>query len=379
VPVQRSIPRTVLAATLTILSVVAVIALVWLLRKPISWIVVATFIAVALAAPVEFFARRLPRGLAITLVYLLLLLIPAGVGAIVVPPVVTAAGDLVDEAPTYARQLQHTVEGNKTLTKLDDDFQIVDQIQAQADKLPAKVGDAASWLGDLGLGIVNSAFAAITILILSMFLVANGRRWVDAALDLGPPERAARIKPVLDRMASAVGAYIAGALLQAIIAGVLTWIVLTVLGVPFAAPLAVLVGLFDLIPMVGATIGAVVVGIVTLFHDFPTATIIWVVWSVIYQQLENTVIQPRIQNRAVGVHAFVVMVAVLCGGTLLGIPGALLAVPVAASIQLGVQAWWGLRAYGIEPAVTMAQETGEDVPVVREADDGPGPGTPAPA
>jgi predicted PurR-regulated permease PerM len=384
VPVQRSIPRTVLVATLTILAVVAVIALVYLLRKPLSWIVVAAFIAVALSAPVEFFARRLPRGLAITAVYLLVLLIPAAIGALVVPPIVTAAGDLIDQAPTYARQLQDWVEGNERLRQLDDDFQIVDQIQAQADKLPAKVGDAATWLGDLGLGIVNSTFAAVTILILSVFLVANGRKWVEAALDLGSPERAAHVKPVLERMAGAVGAYIAGALLQAAVAGILTFVVLTILGVPFAAPLAVLVALFDLIPMVGATIGAVVVGIVTLFHDFPTATIIWVIWSVIYQQIENTVIQPRIQNKAVGVHAFVVMVAVLCGGTLLGVPGALLAVPVAASVQIGLQAWWAWRKHGIGPAESIARQQASDdgdptPPDAGSQDDGPGGASVAPA
>jgi predicted PurR-regulated permease PerM len=355
VPAERSIPRTVLVAALTVLAVVATVGLLYLLRKPISWVILAGFIAVAMAGPVGFLSRRMPRGAAITVSYLGLLVVPLAIAAVVVPPIVGAASDLIDEAPSYARQLQDTVEDNKTLRKLDDDFQIVDQIQSQADKLPAKVGDAASWLGDLGLGIVNSAFAAITILILSIFLVANGRRWVDQALDLGPPERAARFKPVLDRMGASVGAYIAGAILQAVIAGILSFIVLTILGVPFAAPLAVVVALFDLIPMVGATIAAVVVAVVTLFHAFPTATIVWVIWSVIYQQLENTVIQPRIQNRAVGVHAFVVMVAVLCGGTLLGVPGALLAVPVAASVQIAVQAWWSWRREERERALRTGE------------------------
>ena len=155
----------------------------------------------------------------------------------------------------------------------------------------------------------------------------------------------------LERMGQAVGAYVAGALLQAFVAGITTFIVLTILGIPFAAPLAVLTALFDLIPMVGATIGAVIVGVVTVFADFPLDTIIWVIWAIAYQQIENNLIQPRIQNRAVGVHPFGVIFAVLCGGTLLGVPGALLAVPVAASIQIAIKDWWQWRtekAAGIE-------------------------------
>jgi predicted PurR-regulated permease PerM len=110
-----------------------------------------------------------------------------------------------------------------------------------------------------------------------------------------------------------------------------------ILGVPFREPLAVLIGLFDLIPLVGATIAAVLVGIVTVFVDFPTATLVWAIWAVIYQQLENNLIQPRIQARAVDVHPFVVLVAVLFGSTLFGIVGALLAIPVGASLQLIVR------------------------------------------
>lgn len=340
---RNSIPRTVLQSTLTILAVLGSLALIYLLRGPISWIVLAGFLAMAVSGPVSILSRRMPRGLAITIVYLLVLTLPALISAVVLPPIVNAAADLIDQAPEYAASLEKTVNESETLQKLDDDFGIVEQIQKQADQLPARLGDAANWLGDLGLGIVNSAFAAITILILSVFLVANGRRWLDNLLDLGPADHADRLRSTLDRMGQAVGSYIAGALFQAVIAGLLTWIVLTALGMPFAAPLAVLVGLFDLIPMVGATIAAVFVGVITLFYDFPTTTIVWVVWSVLYQQVENTVIQPRIQKRAVGVHPFLVMFSVLCGGTLLGVAGALLAVPVAASIQIGLHAWWEWR------------------------------------
>jgi predicted PurR-regulated permease PerM len=119
----------------------------------------------------------------------------------------------------------------------------------------------------------------------------------------------------------------------------------------------------------------VIVGIVTVFNDFPTATVVWTIWAVVYQQVENTVIQPRIQKRAVGVHPLGVMVAVLFGGTLLGVAGALLAVPMAASLQIGVLAWWEYRQ---ELVAAAAGEDGgaEDESPLAETD-GPGP-APAP-
>jgi predicted PurR-regulated permease PerM len=144
-------------------------------------------------------------------------------------------------------------------------------------------------------------------------------------------------------MSRAVGAYVGGALAQATVAAVSAYIVLLILGVPFGAALAIIVFFADLIPLVGATLGAVVVGIVTAFTDFPTATIVWAIYSIVYQQIENTLIQPQIQKRAVNVHPFVVLVAVLFGSTLLGVLGALVAIPIAASVQIGIREWWTYR------------------------------------
>jgi predicted PurR-regulated permease PerM len=148
---------------------------------------------------------------------------------------------------------------------------------------------------------------------------------------------------VSERVADAVGSYVAGALFQAAIAGITAYILMWILGVPFRGPLAVLVALLDLIPLVGATIGALIVGVVTLFANFPTATIVWAVFSIVYQQVENSVIQPRIQQRAVDVQPFVILVAVLFGSTLLGVVGALVAVPAAAALQIVIREWLRYR------------------------------------
>ena len=124
---------------------------------------------------------------------------------------------------------------------------------------------------------------------------------------------------------------------------------LTILGVPFRGPLAVIAGLFSLIPLVGATIAAVLIGVFTVFVDFPTTTIIWAVWAIGYQQLENHLIQPQIQKRTVKVHPFITIVAVLFGATLLGVIGALVAIPVAASIQILMREYVDLRTMSIKP------------------------------
>jgi predicted PurR-regulated permease PerM len=141
---------------------------------------------------------------------------------------------------------------------------------------------------------------------------------------------------------------VAGALTIAVIAGIATYIVLLILGVPFRGPLAVVAGLFSLIPLVGATIAAVLIGVVTLFENFPTATIIWAIWAVVYQQIENHVIQPQIQKRTVNVHPFITIVAVLFGATLLGVMGALVAIPVAASIQILIREYVDVRTLSIK-------------------------------
>ncbi|MEA2284977.1 MAG: hypothetical protein QOJ21_1020, partial [Solirubrobacteraceae bacterium] len=232
---------------------------------------------------------------------------------------------------------------NKTLADLNEDYDITHKITEQAEKLPAKVGDAAQILADLGAGIVSSVFAGVTILILSIFMVGAAPRWRRSFTRLHPESRARALNRLFDRTGNAVGGYVRGALLQALIAGVSSWIVLEILGVPYPVALALIIALLDLVPLVGATLGAVVVGIVTLFNDFPTATIVWAIWSVVYQQIENTVIQPRIQSRAVQVEPFVVLVAVLFGSTLFGVPGALLAIPVAASLQIVLLEWWRQR------------------------------------
>ena len=339
--------RTIVRTVLIVVGVALVLYIIFLLRRPIGWLLIATFLAIALSGPVNFLHQRMRRGFAITIVYLALLAVPVLLGAMIVPPLVTEVNNLAENAPKYADDVTSFVNENSRLRELNADYDITSRLEEEAGKLPSKLGGAAATLRDVGLGIVNSIFALVTILILTAFMLGSGRRWIQDGLRYLPEERAERIARVIGRSSYAVGAYVAGAFTQATIAGLLSYVVLLILGVPFAAPLALVIFFLDLIPLIGATIGAFVVGVVTLFSDFPTATIVWVIFSIVYQQVENNLIQPQIQKRAVDINPFLVVVAVLFGSALLGVLGALVAVPVAASIQIALHEYAQLR--GIQP------------------------------
>jgi len=353
--------RAVLRTVLVVVAVVLTLVLIYILRRPLTWIFIAGFIAIALSGPIAFLERKMKRGLAIAIVYFTLILTPFALIGLLVPPIVTQANNLVNNLPEYAQEVTEFVNSNDQLRRLQEDYDITGKLEEQASKLPARLGDAAGVLSDIGVGVVNSLFAAITILIMSVFMINSARGWLDAFAERYPPDRARWMKRLFDRIGATVGNYVAGALVQATIAGLLAWIMLLILGVPYALPLAVVVFLLDLVPLVGATLGAIIVGVVTLFNDFPVDTIIWVIFSVIYQQVENTVIQPRIQARAVAVHPFVVLVSVLFGSTLFGVLGALLAIPVAAAIQITTREYVAFRntpAEDLPPPGVPAPETG---------------------
>ena len=353
--------RAIVRIVLTVIVCVLALYLIYLLRRPLTWIFIAGFLAIALSGPVNLLQSRMRRGAAVGIVYTALVLVPVAIMAALVPPIVTQGNNLAQSLPEYARDLSEFVQENERLRQLEADYDITGKLEEQAAKLPARLGDAAGVLSDIGVGVVNSLFASITIIVLSIFMINSARGWLDAFADRYPPDRARWLKRLYDRIRATVGNYVAGALLQATIAGVLAWIMLSILGVPYALPLSVVVFLLDLVPLVGATLGAIIVGVVTLFSDFPVDTIIWVVFSVIYQQVENTVIQPRIQARAVAVHPLVVLVSVLFGSTLFGVLGALLAIPVAAAIQITIRednTFKDTPAEELPPPGVPAPETG---------------------
>ena len=335
--------RATLRVVLVVVAVVVTLFLMYLLRQPLTWIFIAAFLAIALSGPIAFLSRHMRRGFAIAIVYVLLILTPFALIGLLIPPIVTQANNLVQNLPEYAEEVTQFVNENERLRQLQDDYDITGKLEEQAAKLPDRLGDAAGVLGDIGVGLVNSIFAAVTIIVLSLFILSSGRKFLDAWIREYQPAREEWWHNLFARIANAIGNYVAGALLQATIAGLGAWIMLMILGVDYALPLAVIVFLLDLIPLVGATLGAILVGIVTLFSDFPVDTIVWAVFAIVYQQVENNVIQPRIQARAVQLDPLIVLISVLFGSALAGVLGALLAIPVAAALQIAYREYRAQR------------------------------------
>ncbi len=337
-------PRAILRTVLIVLCVVFALYLIYQLRKPISWLVIATFLAIALSGPVNLLSRNMPRGLAILIAYLTLILVPIGVAALIIPPLVNELTDLAKNVPKY-------VARRAGLAHEQPDAEEARRPVRHRRETAAEGGGAADAPRRRRLDAVERRQHDRRLAVRGVqhlrAVDLHGRRRAHAGSTAASTSRAPSTRRAsdarVDRIAIAVGNYVGGALFQATIAGITTFLVLTILGVPFAAPLSAIVFVFDLIPLVGATLAAIVVGLVTVFNDFPVDTIIWVIWAIVYQQIENNVIQPQIQKRAVEIHPFMVLVSVLFGATLFGIVGALLAIPFAASLQIAAREWWDYR------------------------------------
>jgi len=323
-----------------VFTVAACAALLWLLvqvRSTLLLLAIAVFLAVALGPAVDRFSRRMPRGASILLVYLLIFLAICGVLALVVPPVVNGGSDLSRDIPGYIDDLRN----NDTIRDFDNKYDITARLQQEAGKLPEKLGDAATALQSIAAGAFNAAFQLLTILTMTFFLLLDGKRMARYMLRRFGGDHEERLVGVVGRIYRSTAGYVAGALTISSINGFLTFWVLTILGVPFAVPLAVLMAFFGLIPLVGATIGGIIILVVTLFTDFPSATIIYGIFLILYQQLENNVLQPMIFKRTVNVHPLAVIVGILAGSALLGIVGALVAIPVVAALQIVLREFFG--------------------------------------
>lgn len=342
--------RAVAKVFVVVAALAGLLYFAYLIRQVLGLTFIAVFVAVALGPAVAFFhRRRVPRPLAVLLVYLLVAAAIFGVGLLVVPPVVRQVDGLAHNIPHYLSDLRK----NGTFRKYDQRYKITPKLEDQARKLPSKLGTAAGALRSVTVGVFGAAVKLVTVLTMAFFLLLDGGGIVTFLLRLAGPGRDARLRAIAADIYTAVSGYVAGNLAISVIAGLTTYATLALLGVPFAAPLSVLMAFLDLIPLVGATIGGVAIGLVTLFHDFPTATIVWLVVLIVYQQVENNVLQPLVYRRTVDVHPLWVIVSILVGSTLVGVLGALVAIPIAAAVQIVTRDVW--RAHGaVTPAVTTA-------------------------
>jgi predicted PurR-regulated permease PerM len=332
--------RTVVRVILTAIGIFAVLYFLYLIRTVLGMLFISAFLAVALGPIVELLASRgIKRSLAILLTYLMLLATIFGLGLLVVPPIVNGVNDFVGNVPHYVQDLRNS----KTFRRYDNKYKITPKLEDQAKKLPTHLSDAVSGLRSVTVGIFGTIVQLVTILVMAFFLLLDGRRILAFVLRELGPERGERWASISEDVYRAVGGYVAGNVFISVIAGISSYIVMSILNIPFAVPLAVLVAFFDLIPLVGSTIAGVVVGIVAAIVGFPGKLIAWVIFLVVYQQVENNVIQPVVYRRTVAIHPLIVIVAVLIGGSLLGVLGALLAIPIAATVQIVVKEYWQYR------------------------------------
>ena len=348
----------------TLAGLSALLYLLVQVRSTLLLLGIAIFLAVALGPAVDFFARgRLPRAAAILIVYLLIFFVFGGVLSLIVPPVVNGATDLSQDLPSYVTDLRDS----KTIRDFDNKYDVTSKLREEAQKLPDKLGDAAGALQGIAVGVANAAFQLLTILTMTFFLLLNGRRMVSFLITRFGRHREERLHDVAERIYKSTSGYVAGALTITSINGILTFIVLTLLGVPFAVPLAVMMAFFGLIPLVGATIGGVLILIVTLFNDFPSATIIYGIFLLVYQQVENNVLQPFIFKKTVNVPPLTVIIAILAGSSLLGVVGALVAIPIAAALQIVLREY-----YAGQTTVSGSVILPDDLPPPDAPGSGPG-------
>jgi predicted PurR-regulated permease PerM len=332
--------RLVAKVVLVAVAVVAALYFAYLIRDVIGLILIAAFFAVAIAPAVNWLDhRRVPRWLAILLVYLSIAAGIFGIGLLIVPPLVNGIEDLSADLPGYVDDLR----SNETFRDYDDRYQITEKLTEQAQQLPSQLGDAAGTLRDVTVGVFTRFVQLFSILVITFFLVKDGHRLLEFLYRQVPPERARRLRTIADDVSDAIAGYVFGNFVISILAGLVTFVTLRLLDVPFATTLAIMFAFFDLIPLVGATLGGILVGIVVAFVNFPVGLVIWAAVLILYQQVENNLIQPFVYGRAVQLHPLIVIVAILVGASLLGVLGALVAIPAAAAIQAVVRDYWRFR------------------------------------
>ncbi|HEY7484320.1 MAG TPA: AI-2E family transporter [Streptosporangiaceae bacterium] len=301
-------------------------------RQVLVLILVSMFLAVGLNPAVERLQKvGMSRRWSVTVVFVGLVVFFAGVIAAMVPPLTQQVTGFIDNLPHYITELQ----GNAKIADLDRRYHILQRAQEQISK-PDFQKNLASWAVGLGKVAVSGIFSTLTILILTLYFLSSLPQIKTFFYKLAPRSRRARVALLSDEILERIGGYVAGNFIISIIAGFSTYIFLEIWRIPYALALALIVAITDLIPLIGATIGAVLVTLVGFLTGVPEG-IACGVFFLVYQQVENYLIAPRVMKRSVDVQPAVTIVAALIGGTLLGVVGALLAIPAAAAISLIVR------------------------------------------
>jgi predicted PurR-regulated permease PerM len=354
---RRPVPvRTILATIGLLLATALLIYFVLQVRQVLTWIVVGAFFAVALYPVVNLVQRRMlagrRRALATFLVFLVVFVVIVGLLTAFVVPLVNEGTKLAGQLPD---QIADARAGRGPVGDLLQRFHVLQWVQNNSAKISSFASGLTSPAAGVLTGVATAITGTVTVLVLAYLMVLEGPKLVDGTIAIFPERTGERIRRVAHDCAKSVTGYISGNLLISVICGGLTFLVLLIMGVPFAGLIGLFVGIADLMPLVGATIGGVVAVVAAFIHSVP-AGIVVLVFFVLYQQLENHLLQPLIFRRTVQLNPLTVIVAVLLGVEVLGVLGALLAIPVASMIQVIVRDVWDHRRGRPKDEPTVGEE-----------------------
>jgi predicted PurR-regulated permease PerM len=349
------VARRTLVVIGLVLATLLVLFLMRATSQVLTWILIATFFAVALHPAVNWVERRAAFGkrwLATLMVFLVALIVVGGLATLFVVPLIREGSQVVADFPKIVEDAR---AGRGPVGGLIERYNLLEYAQNNADRFREYATGLGAPTLSLLRGAATSVAGIVTIFVLAYLMVLEAPKVVHGFLALFDDRRAERIRRVGHDCAKTITGYITGNLLISIICGSLTYAVLAIMGVPYAGLIALFVGLADLIPLVGATLGAVVASLAA-FVESTTAGIVVIVFFVLYQQLENHLLQPLIFARTVKVNPLTVLIAILIAVELAGILGALLAIPVAGILQIIARDIWDTRRGRLKTEPTVGED-----------------------
>ena len=327
-----------MTVSIILIGIAAALWVVWVSRHVITWMLVSLFLALAINPAVEALQRRgiRRRGAAAGLIYLAVLIVVGGLIAAFVPTLINQVNSFVDAVPGYIHDL---TKGEGPFGFLETKYHVVERAQDLVNgKGGAQVAGGFGTVVDVTRTLATGVAGVITIIFMTFFMLLEGPAWIERFYALVPTDHQPRWRAVGHRIYRTIGGYITGNLLISAIAATASTIVLLITGVPFPLALGLLVFILDLIPLAGATIAAVILTLVALTES-TTAAIVVLVFFVVYQQLENHLLQPLVYGRTVQLSPLMVLIAVLIGAEVAGVLGALGAIPIAGAFQVILQDW----------------------------------------
>lgn len=350
-PNRRFFVTSALVVVAVVLVVCALLIGIWLVRETIVWLVAAGFLAFSIEPLIQMFTRRgMSRGLATGLAFLVIAGIVLLFAIAILPAIVDGAQALKEKIPTYVDDLQGT--------EASDSLNADEAIQTAGDTAEGASGffEGSGKLLSLVGGLASAGFAVFMIFTFTLYFLVYGRDLLNGLTGLMPFTYRAPFLDAARRIYKMNTGYWYGKFLIGVIAGMTTFVTMKLLGLPYAAALSLFVGITDLIPNIGATLGTIPVVIVGLLEE-PWKGVVAGVVLIVYQQVENNLITPRIFKETVEIHPFLSVVTVIVFTSLFGIVGALIAVPVTKAIEILVGAWREGRAPTLEPPLPEPGDT----------------------